>query len=173
MPLNKISSIELPDLTPETVTQVQKQIEESFGEGKVAVVPHPAKEAATVEVVLPDETFEGVIKVKSADAAETAEEEAKPNLTAFPVALDTDPELVWILGRYETLSPKEAIMQLEKLQEDFWGSKTGQQALRDHVEKTFFEFVSRAPAKLFTESGLKRHYKEPEALKLLKPLKSK
>jgi hypothetical protein len=170
---NFCERIELPDLKPETVEVVQKQFEESFGEGKVAVVPHPGKKAATVEVILPDETFEGVVKVKPAGSAETAEEEAKPNMTAFPVALETDPELVWILGRYETLNPKEALMKLEKLQEDFWGSKAGQQFLRDHVDKTFFEFISRAPAKLFTETGLKRHYKEPEALKLLRPLKNK
>jgi hypothetical protein len=67
---NFCERIELPDLKPETVSEVQHQFEESFGEGKVAVVPHPGKKAATVEVVLPDETFEGVVKVKSADAAE-------------------------------------------------------------------------------------------------------
>lgn len=164
---------ELPDLKPETVSEVQRQFEESFGEGKVAVVAHPGKKAATVEVVTTDETFEGVIKVKPIDATDAQEEEAKPNLTAFPVALETDPELIWILGRQETLSPKEAAISLERLQEEFWGSKAGQLHLRDHVERTFFEFISRAPAKLFTEAGLKRHYKEPEPLKQIRPLKTK
>jgi len=36
------------------------------------------------------------------------------------------------------------------------------------VEKTFAEFISRVPAKMLGESGLKRHYKEPEPLKQLR-----
>ena len=49
--------------------------------------------------------------------------------------------------------------------------------LQDRVEKSFAEFIARAPGKMLTESGLKRHYKDPEPVKqikpLIKPLKSK
>ena len=165
---------EVPDLKPETLTTVQSQFEESFGKGKVAIIPHPGKKAATVEVVLPDETFEGIIRVKGA-ATEDAEdeEEVKPKFVAFPVALQTDAELVWMMARHENLSPKEAAMAVERLQDEFWGTKAGQKLQQDRVEKTFAEFVARVPGKMLTDSGLKRHYKEPEALKLIKPLKAK
>ncbi|MEI6358002.1 MAG: hypothetical protein WCP53_13020, partial [Verrucomicrobiota bacterium] len=38
------------------------------------------------------------------------------------------------------------------------------------VEKTFAEFISRVPAAALTDSGLKRHYKEPEPRKTLRRL---
>jgi hypothetical protein len=38
------------------------------------------------------------------------------------------------------------------------------------VERSFPEFISRAPAGLLTEVGLKRHYKTPEPVKVLRPL---
>jgi hypothetical protein len=166
---------ELPDLKPDSIAEVKQQFEESFGKGKVSVVPHPGKKAATVEIVLPDQTFEGIVKVKAAgeEEAEVDEGEPKPNMVPFPVALETDPELVWILARQENVSPKEASMTLVRLQDDFWGSKAGQKFLKDHVDKTFFEFVSRAPSKMLTEAGIKRHYKEPEAVHQLKMLKAK
>ncbi len=166
---------ELPDLQPETISEVQHQFEESFGKGKVSVVPHPGKKAATVEVVLPDQMFEGVVKVKA--STQTEEEvddgEPKPTMVPFPVALETDPELVWMFARPDNVSPKEASLALLRLQDDFWGSKAGQKLQQDRVEKTFAEFVARAPGKMLTEAGLKRHYKEPEAVKQLKVLKPK
>lgn len=163
---------ELPDLKPESIGEVQRQLEESFGKGKVSVVPHPGKKAATVEVVTPDETYEGIIRVKGAEETEAEqEEEVKAKMMPFPVALETDPELVWVLARQETLSTKEAAITLDRLQDDFWGSKAGQKLQQDRVEKTFAEFIARVPGKMLSESGIKRHYKEPEALKQLRALK--
>jgi hypothetical protein len=162
---------ELPDLEPKTLAEVTGQFEQSFGKGKVSVVPRPAKQAATVEIVMPDESFEGVIKVKAANSEESEEPEFKPKLVPFPVCLPGDPELVWILGRAETLGPDEACRALLKAQDDFWGSKAGQKLLRDRVERSFPEFILRAPGKMLSELGLKRHYKEPEPIRTLKALK--
>jgi hypothetical protein len=57
---------------------------------------------------------------------------------------------------------------LTKVQEDFWASKAGQKMIRDRVERSFPEFVARVPAGMLGEAGLKRHYKTPEAIKLLR-----
>ena len=71
-------------------------------------------------------------------------------------------------GKRETMSPDEAARALHEAQVEFWESKSGQLQLRKGAERTFPEFISRVPAKLLTESGLKRHYKDPEALKVLR-----
>lgn len=165
---------ELPDLETESVAEIQKQFEDSFGKGTVSVVPHPKKEAATVEVVVDDQVFEGVIKVGARNGESEAEEaEFKPKFVPFPVSLETDPELVWVLGRGENLTPEEAAILLAKTQEDFWASKQGQKLIRDRVERNFPEFISRAPAKMLGEVGIKRHYKEPEPLKQIRPMVGK
>ena len=162
---------ELPDLKPEAIAEVQRQLETSFGKGKVALVTHPQKKAISVEVVLPDQIFEGVIKVKSAQSANTdEEEEVKPPFVPFPVALPGDPELVWMLARPENRSAEEAAIALSQVQEEFWESKSGQKLLQDRVEKSFPEFIARAPSKMLAEAGLKRHYKEPEPVKQLRIL---
>src|SRR4051794_23119839 len=54
---------ELPNLDDQSLGEVKRQFEASFGKGSVSVVPHRGKKAVSVEVVLPNETFEGVIKV--------------------------------------------------------------------------------------------------------------
>jgi hypothetical protein len=42
------------------------------------------------------------------------------------VSLQSDPELVWVLGRgAKTITPEEAAITLTKTQEDFWASKQG------------------------------------------------
>jgi len=165
---------DLPDLRPESVAQVKQQLETSFGKDNVSVLPHPQKKALSVEVVLPDQIFEGVVKVTSPHPANgEAEEEVKPKLAPFPVALPGDPELVWILGRTEDRSPEEAAIALARVEEDFWASKAGQKLLQDRVERSFPEFIGRAPAKMLAEAGLKRHYKEPEPIKQLKVLKAR
>jgi hypothetical protein len=84
------------------------------------------------------------------------------------VSLPEDPELVWLLARREDLGPDEAARALAKIEEEFWATEKGQQLQRDHIEKTFAEFITHVPASALTESGLKRHYKEPEALKTLR-----
>lgn len=160
---------EVPDLEEATIDEIQRQFEESFGKGAVSIVPHPKKQAATVEVVVDGEVLEGVVKVgANGNAEDDGEQEFKPKFVPFPVSLESDPELVWTLGRGETLTPEEAAISLGKAQEDFWASKQGQNLLRKRVEKTFAEFVSRVPAKFLSEVGLKRHYKEPEPLKQLR-----
>jgi hypothetical protein len=168
---------ELPSLAQDSIAQVMEQFETSFGKGNVSIVPHPGKKAASVEVVTPQGTFEGVIKVNP-DAANGEGEEngdAKPKFIPFPVALESDPEVVWMLGRDERLTPDDASIALAKVQDGFWESKAGQQHLRKRAERTFPEFLAKVPGKVLTESGLKRHYKEGEPLrqiKLLKPRKT-
>jgi hypothetical protein len=159
---------ELPNLETGSVKEIQKQFEESFGKGAVSVIPHPKKQAATVEVVLDGEVLEGVVKVGTSNGEEEGEDEFKPKYIPFPVSLQSDPELVWVLARGENLTPEEAAITLTKTQEDFWASKQGQKLIRDRVEKTFAEFMSRVPGKMLGEGGLKRHYKEPEPLKQLR-----
>jgi hypothetical protein len=164
------SKAELPDLKPGSVKEIQRQFEESFGLGNVAVIPHPKKEAATVEVTVGKDVLEGVIKVGTKEnSEEEGDPEFKPKFIPFPVSLPADPELVWVLGRTENLTPEEAAISLTKVQEDFWASKQGQKLIRDRVERCFPEFISRAPSKVLGEVGLKRHYKEPEPIKQLRP----
>jgi hypothetical protein len=161
---------ELPDLNMESIEEIQRQFEESFGKGRVSVVPHEKKQAATVEVVLNDQVLEGVIKVGTdKNGNEEGEQEFKPKFVPFPVSLETDPELVWVLGRGENLTPQEAAVALSKANDEFWASRQGQQLLRKRVERSFPEFIRRVPSKFLGELGLKRHYKEPEPLKQIKP----
>ena len=72
------------------------------------------------------------------------------------------------VAKRENLSPEEAGIALSKLEEDFWASKTGQKLIRDRVERVFPEFIARVPAGMMSEMGLKRHYKTPEPIKILR-----
>ena len=162
--------VELPDLQKQSLAEVQEQFEASFGKGTVSVVPHAAKKAATVEVITPKGTFEGVIQV-GPKAAEEGDGEIKPKFVPFPVSLPSDPELVWLLARDERLTPDDASVALAKVQESFWESKAGQQHLRKRTERTFPEFINKVPGKVLSEAGLKRHYKEPETVKAIQVLK--
>lgn len=156
----------LPNLEPETLAQAQQLFDGSFGADKVTLTPDAEKQQVKVELNMPDAEFSAVIKVRPVEAEEE-EQEIKLKYVACPVALPTDPELVWIMAKKENMTSQEASIVLTKVQDDFWGSKTGQKLLRDRVERTFAEFVRRVPAKLLNEVGLKRHYKEPEVLKQL------
>jgi hypothetical protein len=162
--------VELTDLKKESLEEVKEQFEASFGKGMVSVVPHEGKKAATVEVVTPKGNFEGTIKV-GPKVEENGDGEVKPRFVPFPVCLEADPEMVWLLARDERLSPDEAAVALSKAQDSFWESKAGQEHLRKRTERTFPEFIAKAPGKVLGESGLKRHYKEPEPVKPLKTLK--
>jgi hypothetical protein len=164
---------ELPDLEKKTIHEVQSQFEASFGKGAVSILPHPQKKAVSVEVVTSNGTFEGVIKVGAKSSDEDGDEETKPKFVPFPVSLEADPELVWMLARDERMSPQEATMALVKSQESFWESKAGQQHLQKRVERTFPEFIAKVPGKALTEVGLKRHYKDPEPVKQIKVLKAR
>ena len=101
-------------------------------------------------------------------AADSEEQEVTLKFVPFPVCLPGDKELVWLLAKRENLTPEEAGIALSKLEEEFWASKTGQKLLRDRVERSFPEFIARVPGGSLTESGLKRHYKTPEPVKLLR-----
>src|SRR3984885_3964488 len=158
----------LPDIAPETLADFQNELAGKFGEANVALTPDEKGTGVAIEIVLPDRTMTSRIKVDPT----VPEEEVKVPFVPFPVALPEDPELVWLLARREDLGPDEALRALAKIEEEFWATKKGQQLQRDQVEKTFAEFINHVPASALTESGLKRHYKEPEALKTLRLLSS-
>jgi hypothetical protein len=165
--------VELPDLEPKSVEAVHTQLKSVFGKGDITLKPNRKEQLLAVEVALPDGAqFSGDIKVREKPPEESEEQEVALKFIAFPVCLPTDQELVWMLGKKENLSPDEAGMALHKAEEEFWASKKGQKLLRDRVERTFAEFISRVPGGMLSELGLKRHYKTPEALKVLRGQKS-
>ncbi len=161
--------VELPDLKAGTVSEVKEQFEASFGKGAVTVKPDAEKESLKVEVNVGEDTFQGTVKVRPVGEV-NEEQEVALKFVPFPVCLPADPELVWVLGRHENLTPDEGCIKLTKLQEDFWATKTGQKLLKDRVERSFPEFIARVPSKALTELGLKRHYKEPEPIKAFRTL---
>ncbi|MDR3402175.1 MAG: hypothetical protein P4L99_06715 [Chthoniobacter sp.] len=156
----------LPNAEPETVAELQSELVSQFGEENVAITPDENGAGVAVEIALPDRTMSNRVKVDPT----VLEEEVKIPYVPFPVSLPADPELVWLLARREDLGPDEAARALVKIEEEFWATKKGQQLQREHVEKTFAEFIIQVPALALTESGLKRHYKEPETLKTLRLL---
>jgi hypothetical protein len=161
--------VELPNLEPKTVAEVQRQFAASFGNADVAIKPNRKAQMLAVEVALPDGSqFSHEIKVRPVAAPDDGEPEVQLKFVPFPVSLPGDKELVWLLAKRENMTPQEAGIALAKLQEDFWASKAGQKLLRDRVERSFPEFISRAPSGLLNEVGLKRHYKTPEPVKVLR-----
>jgi hypothetical protein len=161
--------IELPDLEPQTVEQVKEHFVAGFGDADLEVAPDEAGTGLVVDVSLPDGTqFHSRIPVRPVTPAAGEEPEVTLKFVAFPVALPGDPELAWALAKRENLTHEEAAMALTKMEDDFWASKTGQKLLRDRVERSFPEFISRVPAGLLNEAGLKRHYKLPETVKVLR-----
>ena len=161
--------IELPNLEQKTIEDVKLQLAASFGDGDVTLKPNKKEQSLIVEVSLPDGgQFSSEIKVGSVGAPASEDQEVTLKFVPFPVCLPGDKELVWLLAKRENLSPEEAGIALSKLEEEFWASKTGQKMIRDRVERSFPEFIARVPGGLLTEVGLKRHYKTPEPLKLLR-----
>jgi hypothetical protein len=154
----------LPNVEPETVAEFQSELVEKFGEENVAITPDEKGTEVAVEIALPDRTMSSRVKIDPT----IVEEEVKVPFVPFPVALPEDPELVWLLGRREDLGPDEAACALVKIEEEFWATKKGLQLQQERVEKSFAEFIINVPASALTESGLKRHYKEPEPLKSLR-----
>jgi hypothetical protein len=169
------SRVELPDLEPKSIDSVKAQLAASFGEGDLTLKPNRKEKSLMVELALPDGAqFTGEIKVNpDAALADDGEQEITLKFVPFPVSLPGDKELVWMLAKRENLSPEEAGIALTKAEEEFWASKTGQKLIRDRVDRNFPEFISRVPAGMLTESGLKRHYKLPEAIKILRNGKAK
>ena len=161
----------VPDLQPETVAELQNQLASNFGqEATVTVTPDPeGTGAAAVEITLPDRTITQQVKVAPAGAAQ---DEVKAPFVPFPVALNTDSDLIWVLARREDLGPDEAVRALASIEEEFWLSKSGQKQIREGADRTFAEFIANVPAAALLDSGLKRHYKEPEPIKTLQLLQS-
>ena len=164
------AKVELPNLEPKSLEEVKTQLEASFGQGDVTLKPNRKDKSVAVEVALIDGTqFSGEIKVNPNVGVESSDEqEITLKFVPFPVCLPGDKELVWLLGKRENLSPEEAGIALTKAETEFWASKTGQKLLRDRVERSFPEFIARAPAGMLNELGLKRHYKAPEPIKPLR-----
>lgn len=164
------AKVELPDLEEKSIEQVKEQLSAAFGDGDITLKPNRKDKSLAVEIALPDGSqFTGEVMVNPNGAApDDGEQEITLKFVPFPVSLPGDKELVWLLAKKENMSPEEAGIALSKLQDDFWGSKTGQKLLRDRVERIFPEFISRVPGGLLAEVGLKRHYKMPEALKVLR-----
>ena len=161
--------IELPNLEQKTVADVKLQLAASFGDGDITLKPNKKEQSLMVEVALPEGgQFSSEIKVGAVTAADSEEQEVTLKFVPFPVCLPGDKELVWLLAKRENLTPEEAGIALSKLEEEFWASKTGQKLLRDRVERSFPEFIARVAGGLLTEVGLKRHYKTPEPVKLLR-----
>lgn len=159
----------LPDLEPKTLDDVRLQLAEAFGEGEVTIKPDKKEKVLAVEVALPDGTqLQARIPSRPTPPEESDEQEIQLKFIPFPVSLPGDPELVWELARREDLSAEEGGIALSKVEDDFWASKTGQKLLRDRVERSFPEFIARAPAGLLAEVGLKRHYKTPEPIKVMR-----
>ncbi|HYG34345.1 MAG TPA: PASTA domain-containing protein [Clostridia bacterium] len=162
--------VELPDLEPKSIEEVKKQLTAAFGEGDITLKPDRKEKTLAVEVALPDgNQFGGEIKVNPNAGAEASEEqEITLKFVPFPVCMPGDKELVWMLAKRENMTHEEAGIALTKAEEDFWASKTGQKLIRDRVDRIFPEFVSRVPAAMLKELGLKRHYKTPEPIKVLR-----
>jgi hypothetical protein len=162
--------VPLPDLEPKTLQDVKDQFATSFNDADVTMKPNKKEQLLKVEVALPDGSqLDSEIKVRAVDESAEDEEGMTAKFVPFPVCLPGDPELIWMLAKVETMTPEEAAIALAKVEEDFWGSKSGQKLIRDRVERSFAEFIARAPSGLLSEVGLKRHYKMPEPLKLLRP----
>lgn len=161
---------ELPSMEATSVMDVKRQLTDAFGDA-VKVTQDKKEQALQVELETPDGVLKGEIKVGQNGAnGESEEQEVTLKFVPFPVALAGDPELVWVFAKRENLNGEEAAVTLAKIEDEFWASKQGQKLLRDRVERTFPEFVTRVPAKMLSEGGLKRHYKEPEAVKIFKTL---
>ncbi len=165
--------MELPDLEATTLVEVQQQLAKSFGGGDVTIQPNAKEKSLAVEVSLPDGTqLVKEIKVRPPQTDQAAEPEMALKFIPFPVSLPGDPELIWALAKRENLTAEEAAIALTKAEENFWGSKLGQKLLQDRVERSFPEFIARTPASVLAELGLKRHYKTPEPVKVLRRLKT-
>lgn len=162
--------VELPDLEPKTIADVKSQLTAAFGDADVTVKPDQKGEALLVEVELPTGKISSQVKVRPLGPEGDEEQEIAFKFVAFPVSLPGDPELVWVLGKREHMTAEEAGVALSKIEEDFWATKAGQKALRDRVDRCFAEFITRVPAGMLSELGLKRHYKLPEALRVHRTL---
>jgi hypothetical protein len=161
--------IPLPDLEAKTLEEVKTQLIAGFGDADLEIEPNEDGKGLRVDVSLPDGTqFHSRILVRPLAPEGGDEQEVTMKFVAFPVALPGDPELIWALAKRENMTNDEAAIALTKIEDDFWASKPGQKMLKDRVEKSFPEFIARVPAGMLGDLGLKRHYKLPDTLKVLR-----
>ena len=79
-----------------------------------------------------------------------------------------------MLARREDLGADEAARALAHHRGIVSGlRRRGKSSSARAGERTFAEFIANVPAAALLESGLKRHYKEPEALHSLRLLNTK
>jgi len=161
--------IAAPDLEAKTIEEIQQQLATAFADSDINLTPDEEKKTIAIEVALPDGTqLNSVIPVRPLGPEDTGEPEVALKFVPFPVSLPGDPELIWLLAKRENLTAEEGSIALVKIEEEFWASKTGLKLQKDRVEKSFPEFIARVPAGMLSESGLKRHYKLPEPVKILR-----
>ena len=165
--------IELPDLEPKTLEEVKQQLIAGFGDADLDIEPNEDGKGLRVDVSLPEGTqFHSRILVRPPGAEGSDEQEITLKFVSFPVALPGDAEMLWALAKRENMTNDEAAIALTKIEDEFWSSKAGQKLIKDRVEKSFPEFIARVPAGMLGDVGLKRHYKLPETLKVLRaPMK--
>lgn len=163
----------LPDLETKTLEEVKAQLAAGFGENAdMDIQVDEENKALAIDVSLPDGTqFHSRIPVRPTPPEGSDEQEVTLKFVPFPVALPGDPELIWALAKRENMTSDEAGIALNKIEDEFWASKPGQKLLKDRVEKSFPEFIARVPAGMLGDLGLKRHYKLPDTLKILRALK--
>ena len=161
--------IELPNLEEKTLEEVKAQLLAGFGDADLEIEPNEDGKGLRVDVSLPDGTqFHSRILVRPPGAEGSDEQEITMKFVAFPVALSGDPEMTWALAKRENMTNDEAGIALNKIEDEFWASKAGQKLIKDRVERSFPEFVARVPAGMLGDAGLKRHYKLPETVKVLR-----
>jgi len=173
---NRVNSFEkfceriaLPDLEAKTLEEVKQQLIAGFGDADLDIEPNEDGKGLRVDVSLPDGTqFHSRILVRPPGAEGSDEPEITLKFVSFPVALPGDAEMLWALAKRENLTNDEAAIALTKIEDEFWASKAGQKLIKDRVEKSFPEFIARVPAGMLGDVGLKRHYKLPETLKVLR-----
>ena len=162
--------IPLPDLEAKTLEEVKQQLVAGFGDVDMEIEPDESGKSLAVDVSLPDGTqFHKIIPVRPVAPEVSDEEEVTLKFVSFPVSMPGDLELIWALAKRENMTNDEAAIALTKIEDDFWASKAGQKLLKDRVDRTFPEFIVRVPAGVLGDVGLKRHYKLPETLKILRP----
>jgi hypothetical protein len=165
--------IQLPDLEAKTLEEVKQQLVAGFGDVDMEIEPDESGKSLAVDVSLPDGTqFHKIIPVRPLAPEASDEAEVTLKFVSFPISLPGDPELIWALAKRENMTNEEAGLALNKVEADFWASKAGQKLIRDRVDRTFPEFIARVPAGVLADVGLKRHYKLPEALKILRAAKT-
>jgi hypothetical protein len=161
--------IELPDLEPKTLEAVKQQLVAGLGDADLDIEPNDDGKGLRVDVSLPDGTqFHSRILVRPLSEEGSGEQDVTLKFVPFPASLPGDPELIWALAKRENMSNDEAGIALSKIEDEFWASKTGQKLIRDRVERSFPEFIARVPAGMLGDLGLKRHYKMPEPVKVLR-----